>query len=337
MKRESINYFVVGVFVLSVLAAFFVVLYRVTGSTGPSDEYYVYYDNVTGIKFGTPVLYEGYQIGQVEEITPERDTAGIRYRITMSVIKDWAIPSDSIARILKSGLLSAISIEIVEGESTTNLQSGATLEGRAAPDLFAAVNSVAAEIEDLSKDSIRPLFDNLNVRVDELGGELHDLTKNSLRPMIDKLSVQLDQPEMIDDLRQLSSKLNQTADRLLLVLDTDNLENINDTLVNLNTASSSANELLNRIEITRQGLDGVLININNLVSDVDGVVEENSEDIKATVMDLKKTLHVVSQHVDAVLHHLEGSSRNIHEFTRQIRENPALLIRGSPQEDTGSQ
>lgn len=333
MKRDSINYFVVGIFVLSVVASFFVVLYRITGSSGPSDEYYVYYNNVTGIKFGTPVLYEGYQIGQVETITPERATSGIQYKITMSVIKDWAIPDDSIARILKSGLLSAISIEILEGKSTTNYTSGATLEGRAAPDLFAAVNSVAAEIEDLSKDSIRPLFDNLNTRVDELGGELHDLTKNSIRPMVDKLSVQLDQPEMISNLQELTEKLNQSADQLLRVMDNDNLDNVNRILGNLNNASSSVNELLSRIEITRQGLDGVLINMNNLVSNVDGVVDENSDDIRASVQDLKKSLHIVSEHISAISHHLEGSSRNIHEFTRQIRENPALLISGSPQEE----
>ncbi len=333
MKRDSINYFVVGIFVLSILVAFSVVMYKITGRTGPTDVYYVYYNNVTGIKFGTPVLYEGYQIGQVEEITPERDTAGIQYRITMNVIKDWTIPSDSVARILKSGLLSAISIEIVEGKSTSNLASGATLEGRGAADLFSAVNSVAAEIEDLSKGSIRPLFDNLNVRVDELGNELHDLTRNSLRPMIDKLAVQLDQPEMIEDLRELSSKLNQTADRLLLVMDNDNLENLNRILDNLNVASGSLNDLLARIEITRQGLNGILLNIDNLVSDVNGVVAENSGDIRDSVQDLKKSLHEVSQHIDAISYHLEGSSRNIHEFTRQIRENPALLISGSAQED----
>ncbi len=333
MKRDSINYFIVGVFVLSVIAAFFVVLYRVTGSSGPSDEYFVYYNNVTGIKFGTPVLYEGFQIGQVEEIKPERDTAGTQYRLRMSVIKDWAIPDDSVARILKSGLLSAISIEIVEGKSTSNFKSGATLEGRPATDLFSAVNNVAAEIQDLSRENIKPLLNNLNTRVDQLGGELFDLTKNSLRPMIDKLSVQLEQPEMVEDLKQLAEKLNRSSDQLLVLMGNDNLKHVNSTLSNLNEASVSVNELLARMEITRQGLNGVLININDMVKEVDGLIEENSDEVRASAEDLKKTLHIVSEHIDAITHHLEGSTRNIHEFTRQIRENPALLISGSAQEE----
>ena len=336
MKRDSINYFVVGVFVLSLLAAFFVVMFKITGSTGPTDKYYVYYNNVDGIKFGTSVLYEGYQIGQVEEIVPVRDTSGIQFKLTLSVIKDWTIPSDSVAKILKSGLLSAISIGIIEGESTTNHTSGATLEGREATDLFAAVNSVAEEIEDLSEDSLRPLLDNLNSRVDQLGDELYDLTHNSVRPMIDKLSVQLDQPEMIEDLKELSDKLNQSADRLLMLMDTDNIEQVDQILVNLNDASSSVNDLLNRVELSRKELDGVLQNINDLVANADNLVTDNRDNVKASVESLKKSLYVVSQHIDAISQHLEASSRNMQEFTRQIRENPALLIKGSPQEEEGS-
>jgi len=115
MKRENINYFAVGVFVLSMLAMFFVVLYKITGRTGPTDEYYVVYSNVTGLKYGTPVLYEGYQIGQVEKIDPVHSGGATRYQISLSVIKDWKIPSDSIAHLVTSGLISAITIDIKEG------------------------------------------------------------------------------------------------------------------------------------------------------------------------------------------------------------------------------
>ena len=65
MKRENINYTVVGSFVLIIAVCFFVFLYQVTGSSGPTDKYYVTYKNVSGIKFGTPVSFGGYQIGQV--------------------------------------------------------------------------------------------------------------------------------------------------------------------------------------------------------------------------------------------------------------------------------
>ena len=33
-------------------------------------KYFVTYNNVSGIKYGTPVAFEGYQVGQVEIIEP---------------------------------------------------------------------------------------------------------------------------------------------------------------------------------------------------------------------------------------------------------------------------
>ena len=97
MKRENINYVVVGSFVLIVVACFFVFLYQISGSSGPTDKYFATYKNVTGIKFGTPVSFEGYQIGQVEEIIPIRQDGKTNYRLVLSIQEDWPVPQDSIA------------------------------------------------------------------------------------------------------------------------------------------------------------------------------------------------------------------------------------------------
>ena len=54
MIREYINYFADGSFVLIVVACFFVFLYQITGSSGPTDKYFATYKNVTafdGLKF----------------------------------------------------------------------------------------------------------------------------------------------------------------------------------------------------------------------------------------------------------------------------------------------
>ena len=48
MKRDNINYLLVGSFVLSMGVALVVLLFAVTGRSGPTDTYYVVYDNVAG-------------------------------------------------------------------------------------------------------------------------------------------------------------------------------------------------------------------------------------------------------------------------------------------------
>ena len=70
---------------------------------------------------------------------------------------------------------------------------------------------------------------------------------------------------------------------------------------------------------------------NQLVHNVDGMVVDNSENIRESFNDLHNTLDVISQNINAITYHLEGSSRNIHELSREVRENPGLLLKSSPQ------
>lgn len=325
MKRENINYTVVGLFVTVMMAVFFVVLYKVTGTTGPGDTYYVSYSNVTGVKYGTPVLYEGYQIGQVEDVTPLRQDGKTRYQLELNVQKGWEIPSDSIASMVASGLLSAITIDIKEGQSREIIAPGGTIQGEEATSLFATVNDVATELQTLSRDSIRPLVDNLNEQVNSLSGELHGLIADNIRPMVDRLDQQVE-GQVMGDLVELLKKLNQTADGLLVVLDDENRQNLDDFLANMKSASGTLNEVIFRIEDTRAAMNQVLLN-------VDGVVTDNQDTIKSSLTDLQKSLNIISKNINTIVYHMEGSSRNIHELSRLLRENPSLIIKSRAQTD----
>lgn len=309
MRRDTINYVVVGVFVLFLFALFLIVLYQITGRTGPTDFYHVTYQNVEGIKYGTPVLYEGFQIGQVEKVEPVKESGGTTFRLTLAVTKGWQIPADSVAKVVKSGLLSAVAIDINEGTSSRPLSPEDSIAGAEATDIFAAVNEVAGDIKSLSRDSLRPLLDNLNKQVDLISTDWRSLTADEVRPIL--------------------AKLNDSASELKQILSEENQETIRMTLDNLESASGRADELLANLRETRATLDALL-------TDTDRLVSSNEEDVRSVVEDLKKSLYTVSQHIDAVADHLEGSARNMHEFTREVRENPGLLIRASPQPDSGA-
>ena len=330
MRRENINYFVVGIFVLTMLVVFFIALYKIAGKTGPADEYYVTYNNVTGVKYGTAVLYEGYPIGQVESVEPVRDQQGMSYKITLSVQKDWKIPDDSIARIVASGLLSAITINIDEGESRTTLNPGDSISGIEAESIFSAVNEIAADIHDLSEGSIKPLIDNLNVQIETAVNELTDISANNIKPLIADIKSKLDQPEMIADLKSMLNNLNKTSAQLLKLTGDNNLNNFEQTMVNLESSSGHLNELLGELNESREILDNILVNLDSLV-------EDNKENVELSIIDLQKSLDVISKNINAIAHHVEGSTRNIHELSRQIRENPGLILKGSAQPEKGEE
>jgi len=305
MRRDTINYLVVGTFVLGVFILFLVVLYQITGRSGPTENYYVSYGSVEGIEKGRPVLYEGYIVGQVDDVEPVREGAGIQFRVTLAVKEGWQIPADSVAVVIKSGLLASVAINIEEGQSKTPLAPESTIAGREATDLFSTINEVAADLRSLSRDSLRPLLDNLNSKVDLLGGDLHGIMQDSLKPILD------------EQVKVILKKVDTTADQLNVLLGDRNVEHVNEILSNLNSSSDNLNQLLADLQTTRATLDKMLTGL-------DGVVDENDEDIRRTV-------YTISQHIEAVSHNLEASSRNMNEFSRQIRENPGLLLRNSPQ------
>lgn len=333
MKRENINYLLVGSFVLLVMISFFIFLYQLMGSKGPTDKYYVTYQNVTSIKYGTPVAFEGYQVGQVESINPIRAGGRTRYRVTLSIEKDWPVPVDSIAMIVASGLLAAVTIDIAEGNSNVLIEPDSEIKGKEAANIFATVSEVATDLRDLSQTSIKPLLNNLNKQVMEVSAELTDITKNTVKPMLENFSAQMEQSNMVNKVDLLVSNLNQTSEDLQKVFNTQNQENLTTLLSNMSHASTGMNELVANIDDTRKSMDLLLSNIDNVIGDVNYMLEDNDGKMDASLTDLQKTLSVMSTHIDAITNHLEGSSRNMHEFTRRIKENPSLLFRGSAQKD----
>lgn len=333
MKRENINYVVVGTFVLSLMLVLFIFLYQITGRTGPIDSYYVTYENVTGIKYGTPVLFDGYQVGQVEQIEPIRERGKTHYRLRLSIQENWPIPNDSIAKIVASGLLAAITIDIQEGISEVLLKPESEINGGEAANIFAAVNDVAADIRDLSQNSIKPLLDNLNTQVDAISFEFTDLTKNTVRPMLEKISSQIEQTNLINNVDKLLNNLNRASEDLQVILNSQNQENLSNFLSNMNSASSNINDLVEHIDNTRKSMDILLSNIDKVIGDINYIVESNDGKLDDSFTDIQKTLSVIATHIDTIAHHLEGSSRNMQEFTRQIKDNPSLLIRSSSQTD----
>lgn len=333
MKRENINYIVVGSFVLILLLSFFVFLYQIAGRSGPVDKYYVIYNNVTGIKYGTPVVFEGYKVGQVETIEPMRAQGKTHYRLTLSIQEKWPIPDDSIAKVVASGLLAAITIDIEEGSSGVLTMPGSEIKGKEAANIFDTVNDVATDLRNLSQTGIRPLLDNLNKQVNSVSQEFTDLTRNTIKPVLENISTQIEQSNMVYKVDNLITNLNKTSEDLQKVFNSQNQENLTTFLNNMSAASSNMNELVANIDDTRRSMDILVANIDNVIGDVNYTIESNDGKLNASLTDLRKTLSVISNHIEAVTHHLEGSSRNINEFTRQIKENPGLLIRGSAQID----
>lgn len=307
MQDSRINYVVVGGFVAIMAAAFVVVISMLAGRTGATDDYYTVYDNVSGLKFGSLVFYEGYGIGQVESIEAVQRNGETAFRVNLEVEEGWQIPEDSVASATVSGLLSAMAIDIRGGDSSTLLKPGSELTGVPPTNFFAALSDVGAEFGDLSVTSIRPLLDNLNLYVKQMG----ETTMAHLPGILE--NVETLSAALSEDIPAITESLRVTTELLETdLLRPENRENVAAALANLEVVSSNLNETLQR---------------------VDQLVDDNAGNVDESLRNLRYTLDTVSRYVDDIAHNTDATLRNLAEFSRAIRENPGLFITGSAPED----
>jgi len=295
VKRDRVNYVLVGTAVAAAFVLLLVALAVITGRTGASADYYTHYHNVTGLRFGAPVFYEGYRIGQVGTIAPERAADGIHYKVQLSVRRDWPIPKDSLARLTSTGLLADVAIGISEGSSKDIAVPGSELKGLENADIFTAVNELAGQLSQLTREEIAPLIKNLSQHVD------------SIASVIDKNA-----PELIAQSHQLLQRLNAASDSLNDVLKPENRAAIAATLGN-------ARELSKELLTTQDRLRDAL-------TQVDALIRENRPGVRDAVNDLRATLAALSSRIDSITQHLAIASRNFDEFSHEIRKHPNSLL-----------
>ena len=131
---------------------------------------------------------------------------------------------------------------------------------------------------------------------------------------------------MVDNFSLASANvatMSQTMDeRVREILTPETTKKMQNALDNVALAANNIAGLSSDLHSTRRRLDRLLTGLN-------AIAEENRPELRETVTDLRYTFRVLSQRVDAITYNLEGASRNLSEFSRTIRQNPAVLLRGT--------
>ena len=295
MKRDGINYVLVGAAVLAAGVLLLAALAMITGRGGATTAYFTHYRNVTGLRYGAPVFYQGYRIGQVGAIAPERDAQGTRYKVELDVRRDWPIPKDSVAHLTATGLLADVAVGISEGKDRAIAAPGAELASAENADIFSAMNELAGQISGLTRNQITPLVQTLTKRVDSITGA------------IDKGA-----PDIVAQSQRLLTRLNRVSDSIDDMLKPDNRAAIAGILAN-------TQQITQQLRETQQKLD-------DAIGQMSAVARENRPGLRDSVTDLRAVLEALSGRMDSISQHLEAASRNFDEFSREVRKNPNRLL-----------
>jgi len=295
MRRDNLNYILVGGVVVLALVLLIVALFLITGRSGASTAYFTHYRNVAGLRYGAPVFYQGYRIGQVGAITPQRDAGATRYKVELDVRRDWPIPKDSLAHMTSTGLLADVAIGISGGTSRQMAKPGSELKGVENSDIFSAMNELAGQISTLTRTQIGPLVKNLSQHAGSIASKLDD-----------------SMPQLLQQSNALLKRLNLASDSLNDVLKPGNRAALSTILANIRDIST-------QLRSTQQKLDETM-------GQLDSIAQENRAGIRDSVENLRSVLAALSERIDSISQHLEVASRNFDEFSREVRKNPNRLL-----------
>lgn len=302
MKRDNVNYLLVGSFVLLMAAVLFYALYRITGHSAKGDVYFTYFPNVAGIKEGSVVTFEGFEVGNIAGVEPVARENRTWYRVTLNLRQRVRVPTDSRALIATPGLLAAPLVEIREGRSRDVLAPGGEIAAAPGGNLMESVATLAADLSQIAETGVKPLLAQISERVESLGGTLDQSV-----------------PDAMNKLRSTLSRLDSTAGRIEALFNDENRKHWGGLLRNADQASASALKLSRELHDVRAELDG-------LMKDSRGVVVGGGKEVQASLTEIRESL----RRTNAVLYQLESAGRNLNEFSRHIRENPGSLIRNHP-------
>ncbi len=294
MQEARVNYLWVGGFVLAAGGLLLAALALLAGRTGATDTYHTVFERVAGISGGTRVLYNGYPVGQVERLEPIERDGQQRFRVELRVREGWSVAADSRVYIT-SGLLSSVELDIRGQSAAGSLEAGAEIPSQESADVFAALNEAAGELSELVERRVGPLLEELSDRM----------------------------PAIAANLEAVSLDLSETSARVNELFDDETVMRVDQLLENAELTSRGFVALSAELRTTRRSLDDVI----QLVAET---VEENRENVDQSLVDLRYSLESVARHIDTFNHNLEGTTRNMNEFSRQIRANPGLLLDGRP-------
>jgi len=163
---------------------------------------------------------------------------------------------------------------------------------------------------------------NMLAVMTKAASELSDFVLESLKPQIEGIV----------------ADLSQTMDQVNSLLNPQNTGRVATILENLEKVSEEVGGLTDGIGGTRRQVDDVLAQVDRLLVQVSELIEKNESDLSHSIVDLHESLEAVARHADAIATNLEMTTRNMDEFSQQIRQNPGVIVRGrsAAEEPAGS-
>ncbi|NNG02599.1 MAG: hypothetical protein HKM95_00665, partial [Inquilinus sp.] len=126
-------------------------------------------------------------------------------------------------------------------------------------------------------------------------------------------------PAILAALEGFSAELNTTLGTVQAMVSEENAGRVNRTLAHVETAAAG-------FATIGTDLADAASQVDALIGRIDALVRTSEGDVSEGLRDAAYVLRSVAQSIDTINNDIEGTTRNMNEFSRQIRQDPGALF-----------
>lgn len=266
--------------------------------------FYATYSRVDGLTSSKPILVNGFQIGRVSNMVLQPDG---QIRTEFKVTRNYAIPSNTVARISSTDLLGGKAIVFELGDSPVYASSGDELQAGVQPNIMEQVEPIQKRAEDIAAvlDSVLSSINNtINAQFQRDFQRSINSIANSLQS-IEGITNQVDglvgrERARIGDIMANIESITENF--------RNNNEQITNMLVNLNQITD---------QVAKADFSQTITNANNAMADFQSIADRINNGEGSLGMLLNN---------EQLYDNLNNASKNLDELIIDMKERPGRYV-----------
>ncbi|HOZ86684.1 MAG TPA: MlaD family protein [Bacteroidia bacterium] len=305
--------FKIGIVVVCSIAAFVWGINFLKGSNLFSHKYYLYalYPRIENLIPASPLLINGYKVGQVNKITLVKADTSMMVLVKFILTEDVEIPKGSVARAVSSDLLGSKAVEIIFSKNAEFVKTGDTL---------------VAESETGFKESFSKQFAPLQAKAENLISNIDTVMAVVNLVLNKKTRDNIDQS--FESVRKAIITLEQTAYKLDDLIGSEKvkisgiLSNLNQITTNLRADGQKIDNIIANVSVISDSL--AKASLKDAVNNADKSLRE-LDILLARINAGQGTLGKLAKN-DSLYNNLNKSAEDLDKLLADLRLNPGRYV-----------
>jgi phospholipid/cholesterol/gamma-HCH transport system substrate-binding protein len=276
-------------------------------------DYIVVYERIDGLLESNKVTMNGYQIGQVKDISFAPNKSG-NLLVTLMIDASFEIPVNSLAQIISSDIMGTRSVRMILSNENTFYQANDTIPGAIESDLKEQVSLQVLPI----KNKAEQLLSTLDSAITVLTVIFNEDARENLSESFENINKTIENAQSItSDLQQIVSAEKGNIQQILINIEditsflSSNTKELEKTIKNL----SSFSDTLSQISVSP-----IVTNIAEASNQILSLLEKiNSDKNTAGLLlnddELYLTITALSQNLSFLINDIQSNPKRYLQFS----------------------